>query len=132
MFNYKKFSLPKFFTIFFSYSTNKTESPCANSKYSQCLNCFSYLLPAVSHFAHSFARGKVNFWMAIFFCLFSILDHSDMHVSWPLQESVLRGRWPRFTTGPSAPKRDSPSLQDLSDSVSPSSVSSPLLPSSSS
>ena len=26
---------------------NKTESPCANSKYSQCLNCFSYLLPAV-------------------------------------------------------------------------------------
>ena len=47
MFNYKKFSLPKIFTIFFSYSTNKTESPCANSTYSQCLNCFSYLLPAV-------------------------------------------------------------------------------------
>ena len=47
MFNYKKFSLPKIFTIFFSYPTNKTEPPCANSRYSQCLNCFSYLLPAV-------------------------------------------------------------------------------------
>ena len=47
MFNYKKFSLPKIFTIFFSYSTNKTELHCANSRYSQCLNCFSYLLPAV-------------------------------------------------------------------------------------
>ena len=47
MFNYKKFSLPKIFTIFLSYSTNKTESPCTNSRYSQCLNCFSYLLPAV-------------------------------------------------------------------------------------
>ena len=47
MFDYKKFSLPMIFTTFFSYSTNKTELPCANSKYSQCLNCFSYLLPAV-------------------------------------------------------------------------------------
>ena len=47
MFNYKKFSLPIIFTTFFSYSTNKTELPCANSRYSQCLNCFSYLLPAV-------------------------------------------------------------------------------------
>ena len=47
MLNYKKFSFPKIFTIFFSYFTNKTESPCANSRYSQCLNCFSYLLPAV-------------------------------------------------------------------------------------
>ena len=47
MFNYKKFSLPMIFTTFFSYSTNKTELPCANSKSSQCLNCFSYLLPAV-------------------------------------------------------------------------------------
>ena len=36
-----------FTTYFFSYSTNKTELPCANSMYSQCLNCFSYLLPAV-------------------------------------------------------------------------------------
>ena len=35
------------FTTFFSCSTNKTELPCANSKYSQCLNCFSYLLLAV-------------------------------------------------------------------------------------
>ena len=47
MFNYKKFSLPIIFTTFFSYSTNETELPCANSRYSQCLNCFSYLLPAV-------------------------------------------------------------------------------------
>ena len=47
MFNYKKISLPMIFTTFFSYSTNKTESPCANSRYSQCLNCFSYLLQAV-------------------------------------------------------------------------------------
>ena len=47
MFNYKKCSLPKIFTIFFSYSTSKTESPCVNSRYSQFLNCFSYLLPAV-------------------------------------------------------------------------------------
>ena len=47
MFNYKKFSLPMIFTTFFSYSTNKTESSCANSRDSQCLNCFSYLLPAV-------------------------------------------------------------------------------------
>ena len=47
MFNYKKFSLPKIFIIFFSYSTNKTESLCANSRYSQCLNCFSFLLPVV-------------------------------------------------------------------------------------
>ena len=53
MFNYKKFSLPKIFTIFFSYSTSKTESPCANSRYSQCLNCFSYLLPAVDVFRRS-------------------------------------------------------------------------------
>ena len=50
MFNYKKISLPTIFTIFFSYSTNKTESPCANSRCSQCLNCFSYLLPAVTWF----------------------------------------------------------------------------------
>ena len=50
MFNYKKFSLPMIFTTFFSYSTNKTESPCANSRYSQCLNCFSYLLQAVKSF----------------------------------------------------------------------------------
>ena len=35
------------FTTFFSYSTNKTESSCANSRYSQCFNCFSYLVPAV-------------------------------------------------------------------------------------
>ena len=35
------------FTTFSSYFTNKTELPCANSRYSQCLNCFSYLLPAV-------------------------------------------------------------------------------------
>ena len=48
MFNYKKNFFPMIFTTFFSYSTNKTESPCTNSKYSQCLNCFSYLLPAVS------------------------------------------------------------------------------------
>ena len=47
MFDYKKFSLPMIFTTFFSYSTNKTELPCANSKYSQCLNRFPYLLPAV-------------------------------------------------------------------------------------
>ena len=47
MFNYKKISLPMIITIFFSYSTNITELPCASSKYSQCLNCFSYLLPAV-------------------------------------------------------------------------------------
>ena len=38
------------FTTFFSYSTNKTELLCANSRYSQCLNCFSYLLPAVLSF----------------------------------------------------------------------------------
>ena len=48
MFNYKKFSLPIIFRTFFSYSSNKTESPCLNSRYSQCLNCLSYLLPAVS------------------------------------------------------------------------------------
>ena len=62
MFNYKKFSLPKIFTIFFSYSTNKTESPCANSRYSQCLNCFSYLLPAVP--------PKLAFSLIFFFLLF--------------------------------------------------------------
>ena len=47
MFNYKKFSLPIIFTTFFSYSTNKTESPCTNSKYSQRLKSFSYLLTAM-------------------------------------------------------------------------------------
>ena len=38
------------FIIFFSYSIDKTESPWTNSRYSQCLNCFSYLLPAVYTF----------------------------------------------------------------------------------
>ena len=35
------------YSIFFSYSTDKTESPCANPRYTQCLKCFSYLLTAV-------------------------------------------------------------------------------------
>ena len=40
--------LTKIFSIFFSYSTDKTESPCGNPRYTQCLKCFSYLLTAVS------------------------------------------------------------------------------------
>ena len=35
------------YSIFFSYSTNKIESPCANPRYTQCLKSFSYLLTAV-------------------------------------------------------------------------------------
>ena len=35
------------FSIFFSYSKNKTELPCTNSRYTQCLKPFSYLLTAV-------------------------------------------------------------------------------------
>ena len=54
MFNYKKFSLPMIFTTFFSYSTHKTKSPCANSRYTQCLNCFSYLLQAVGQLCLEF------------------------------------------------------------------------------
>ena len=47
MFNYKKMCFTKIYSILFSYSTDKTVSPCANSRYTQCLKCFSYLLTAV-------------------------------------------------------------------------------------
>ena len=47
MFNHKKISFPMIFTTFFSYSTNKTLSPCTSSRYTQCLKSFSYLLTAV-------------------------------------------------------------------------------------
>ena len=47
MFTYKKFSFPMIFTMFFPYSTNKIESPCANPRYSHSLKRFSYLLTAV-------------------------------------------------------------------------------------
>ena len=40
--------LTKIYSIFFSYSTDKTESPCGNPRYTQCLKCFSYLLTAVT------------------------------------------------------------------------------------
>ena len=53
MFNYKKFSLPMIFKTFFSYSTNKIESPCTNSRYSQCLKSFSYLLTVVAYYCKS-------------------------------------------------------------------------------
>ena len=75
MFNYKKFSLPTIFTTFFSYSTYKTESPCANSRYSQCLDCFSYLLPAVETDLQSDYYQKrshpaiVDVTYILFFCL---------------------------------------------------------------
>ena len=36
------------YSIFFSYSTNKIESPCANLRYTQCLKSFSYFLTAVN------------------------------------------------------------------------------------
>ena len=61
MFNYKKIPLLMIFTTFFLYSTNKTESPCANSRYSQCLNCFSYLLPAVVSLAAISVGGLIAF-----------------------------------------------------------------------
>ena len=38
------------YSIFFSYSTDKTQSLCANPRYTQCLKCFSYLLTAVYPF----------------------------------------------------------------------------------
>ena len=47
MFNYKKMCFTIIYSIFFSYSTNKIESPCANPRYTQCLKSFSYLLTAV-------------------------------------------------------------------------------------
>ena len=67
MFNYKKFSLPMIFTTFFSYSTNKTELLCANSSYSQCLNCFSYLLPAVYSFMRPLFHNKCYSYVASLF-----------------------------------------------------------------
>ena len=87
------------FTTFFSYSTNKTKSPCANSRYSQCLDCFSYLLPAVlcmwptfvcdqpediSRFHHVccpvFPKKKLCSWQLL--CLQSIYFHESFAWCW--------------------------------------------------
>ena len=53
----------KIYSIFFSYSTDKTESSCANSSYTQCLKCFSYLLTAVKGFLRT--RGIDTFLQSI-------------------------------------------------------------------
>ena len=45
--------LTMIYSIFFSYSTNKIESPYANPRYTQCLKSFSYLLTAVHDFNSS-------------------------------------------------------------------------------
>ena len=42
------------YSIFFSYSTNKIESTCANPRYTQCLKSFSYLLTAVTSVRKSY------------------------------------------------------------------------------
>ena len=38
------------YSIFFSYSTNKIKSPCANPRYTQWLKSFSYLLTVVGSY----------------------------------------------------------------------------------
>ena len=48
--------LTKIYSVFFSYSTDKTESPCGNPRYTQCLKCFSYLLTAVCMFLRELNR----------------------------------------------------------------------------
>ena len=53
------------YSIFFSYSTNKTESPCTNPRYTQCLKSFSYLLTAVMLLLEDLMTGKKA-------CLFKI------------------------------------------------------------
>ena len=52
--------LTKIYSIFFSYSTDKTESPCGNPRYTQCLKCFSYLLTAVDRIGWKCRRLPVN------------------------------------------------------------------------
>ena len=47
MFYYKKIFPPMIYTTFFSFSTNKTEAPFANYRYTQRPKSFSYLLTAV-------------------------------------------------------------------------------------
>ena len=49
------------YSIFFSYSTNKIESPCANPRYNQSLKSFSYLLTAVLSFRLIFLRLRMVF-----------------------------------------------------------------------
>ena len=86
MFNYKKIYLPKIFTIFFLYSTNKTESPCANSRYSQCLNCFSYLLPAVLRISPFFVHNilELHYFLGFHLSLPSIWCLDKTVFWWPI------------------------------------------------
>ena len=61
------------------------------------------LVHSLAHFAHCLARGKVNDWMAIFFCVSFVLAHSAF-LLWPALDlpltclvSFIRSEWMRST-----------------------------------
>ena len=64
MLNYKQILLPMIFSTFLSYSTEKTGSPSAKSKYSPCLHCFPYLLPALPPFHSAFLGAPTGLILA--------------------------------------------------------------------
>ena len=69
------------FTLFLSYSKNKTESPCTNSRYTQCLKSFSYHLTAVYRFLSDCA-GLIDMQSPIqSVCLTVKLNHMSLKLA---------------------------------------------------